>query len=292
MSSSLYFCSGRHAEERMLVRRHHDLGGTDYTYIARLPREASEAISSGAAHLRVRLRDDWEDGKAPWRLDVMMEDASRHHCYLDEHRFNELTMTPDRLRVEILGGELALMYRTLQKRQSDVANATRQVEMARENLEAFTVKLKEALFGGVKLDIPIRDGDAEKYRILSDGKSRMQVLRFGEAWRDITHEDRHIAHLANLLEMHRADISNLGGDPEAYAEGPARYGAEQDLLRVETPFGGLLRQDANGATSYEDVFGVIDVTGDNLALSLGYEIERCIALKATLEPAPTVSPDM
>lgn len=132
--SELYFRGSRRPGTKCLCRRHHDLGGTDYEYIASLPNEAVTALEHWGAEIRLRLRDDFEEGKAPWILDVRQGEKFLGGCYISDDAMNVLLAEPDKIRVAIEDEEITLAKRDLQIARVDLLEKQRLLEQAEEKV--------------------------------------------------------------------------------------------------------------------------------------------------------------
>lgn len=273
--STLCFKGSRRSGTRVLCRRHHDLSGVDYEYIGSLPDLAVDALEAGQAEIRVQLRDDFEEGKPAWRVDVLQGGNSLGGCYLSDDTKEILLREQDRIPVFVENEEIALATRDLQIARSDLKEKERMVEQAQARVEVLEARLaamslgKDALVG---IDIAVDD----RYRILSTPTGGVRVLRYGEDWRDIGPDSPEISLIRKLSDLTRVSY-DLGINTKAYVDVPSGYGLnEEDILRIELD-GGELRQTSGGRVLLTLDGRERDITGDKFVLSIGYQIEELIA---------------
>lgn len=283
--STLELRGARKPGYRSLCRRHHDLGGVDYEYVAMLPDRTAQALLDGGT-LRVRLREDARPDQACWRLDVLLNGEVFEGTFLSDDGFRLLTERDDRFPVRIEGGELTLRKHDLIMARHALERAEAAVHAARDRVS--TLALEVLGKTGAETELRLATGDGKYEVVLSGGGA--YATRHGERWRDLTSAPLTVA-LARELNGCRDAITALGGDPLAPGRTPAHYGAERDLLRLTLTDGSELVQDAEGRfTATRDGVELPGLTGDKLTLTLAYELEGARAALAQLRPDTTPEP--
>ncbi|PTX52287.1 hypothetical protein IQ03_01077 [Gemmobacter caeni] len=283
--STLELRGARKPGYRSLCRRHHDLGGVDYEYVAMLPDRTAQALLDGGT-LRVRLREDARPDQACWRLDVLLNGEVFEGTFLSDDGFRLLTERDDRFPVRIEGGELTLRKHDLIMARHALERAEAAVHAARDRVS--TLALEVLGMTGAETELRLATGDGKYEVVLSGGDA--YATRHGERWRDLTGAPLTVA-LARELKGCRDAITALGGDPLAPGRTPAHYGAERDLLRLTLTDGSELVQDAEGRfTATRDGVELPGLTGDKLTLTLAYELEGARAALAQLRPDTTPEP--
>lgn len=285
LMSTLELRGARKPGYRSLCRRHHDLGGVDYAYIASLPDRTAQALLDGGT-LRVCLREDAKPDQACWRLDVLLNGEVFDGTFLSEDGFNALTEEDDRFPVRVEGGELTLRKHALLLARHALERAEAAVHKARDRVS--TLALEVLGMTGAEADFRLATADG-KYEVIVTG-AEAYATRHGERWRDLTDAPLTLA-LARELKRCRDAITALGGDPLTPGRTPDHYGAERDLLRLTLTDGSELVQDAEGRfTATRDGSEVPGLTGDKLTLTLAYELEGARAALAQLVPGLTTAP--
>jgi hypothetical protein len=279
--STLELRGARKPGYRSLCRRHHDLGGVDYEYVAMLPDRTAQALLDGGT-LRVRLREDARPDQACWRLDVLLNGEVFEGTFLSDDGFRLLTERDDRFPVRIEGGELTLRKHDLIMARHALERAEAVVHKARDRVS--TLALEVLGMTGAQPELRLATGDGKYEVVLSGGDA--YATRHGERWRDLTGAPMTVA-LARELKGCRDAITALGGDPLTPGRTPAHYGAARDLLRLTLADGSELVQDAAGRfTATRDGVELPGMTGDKLTLGLAYELEGARAALAQLKPEP------
>lgn len=163
------------------------------------------------------------------------------------------------------------------------------VNTARDRVSKLALEILEMTRTETGLRLATADG---KYEVVRTVAGDAYATRFGDRWRDLRDAPLVLA-LAEELREARAAISALGGNPLEPGETPASYGEARDMLRLTLSDGSEVVQDSQGR--FSGTLGGVPVpglTGDNLTLSLAYELEGARAALARLEtPAPDTDPD-
>lgn len=152
--SSLIFRGSRKPGFRTICRRHHDLGGTDYEYIASIPDEAAQALENGGT-LSVRLREDAQPDQARWRLDVVLDGEVHAGCFLSSGSLGILTAEPDNyIAVVIEGGELTHRKYSLLVAREELVKAETKVRAAQELVQGLEQQIREMTLEQEHVDAP------------------------------------------------------------------------------------------------------------------------------------------
>lgn len=138
--STLELRGARKPGYRSLCRRHHNLGGVDYEYIAGLPDRAAQALLNGGA-IRVRLREEAQPDQAPWRIDVILGGEVLEGAYLSNDGFGVLIAEDDLIPVSIEGGELTLRKHELLLARHALERAEAAVHTARDRVSTLALEV-------------------------------------------------------------------------------------------------------------------------------------------------------
>lgn len=281
--STLEFRGARKPGYLTLCRRHHQMGGVDYDYIAPLPERTVQALRDGGT-LRVQLREDAKPDQACWRLDVTLKGEVFEGTFLSNDGFGTLMYEEDMFPVHIVGGELTLRKHELLLARHALERAEAAARTARGRVNTLAQGIIEMTRENNGLRLATADG---KYEVVETTTGEAYATRYGERWRDLKDAPLTLA-LARELQGTRDAIAGLGGDPLVQGETPSSYGSERDMLRLSLKDGSEVVQDAQAR--FKATIGgepVAGLTGDKLTLSLAYELEGARAALGALAPQLT-----
>jgi len=279
--STLEFRGSRKTGYQILCRRHHGPCGVDYEYIGSLPDRTAKALRDGGA-LRLRLREDANPDQACWRLDVTLKGEVFEGLFLSNGGYGVLMQQEDSIPVHIEGGELTLRKHEMVFARHALEHAEAVARTARARVNTLEQELITMTSDQTLLRLATADG---KYEVVRTAEGGAYATRHGERWRDLTDAPLTLA-IAQELNDARKAISALGGDPLKPGETPSSYGEARDMLRLTLNDGSEIVQDAQGRFSgTRGGVPVTGLTGDNLTLSLSYELEGArVALDTITKP--------
>lgn len=162
--SSLELRNSHRPGHKSLVRRYHDLSGTDYVHVASLPAASAEAFGSGGA-LVVYLRKNPGAEAAPWELRVLHGGVELPGCFVGDDAKALLFEERDD-RVILAGGELSLKRRALQLARAALARFEAEADATRRRIGDIEREIAEAEASAPE---SAADGDVEVAR--DDGNS-------------------------------------------------------------------------------------------------------------------------
>lgn len=279
--STLYFRGTREEGKINLCRRHHDLGGTDYEYIASIPREAKAALEMGGS-IQIRLRDNIKGEQAPWSMSVRHNDTTIPVCFLGDDRLSILLAEKDRIPVEIEDEKLSFAKRDLYKAEMRAEEAQKAYAAAIGEVTRLEEWVQD-LSRNTGLQVATDDG---KYTVVMNANDEPQALRYGETWRSLIGEE-HVLTLASDLQSARKTLEDLGEDPKG-SDGADIIGEKYsngDVMRVALSDGTTIVQDARFNLRLQSPDGSEKtLIGDNLVLRLAYDLEEAKIRIARLQP--------
>lgn len=289
--SSLVFRGPADGTKMSLARRYHDAGGTDYIRIGALPESARDAIRQGG-EIRIALREEVGPDIAPWIMSVEHNGESFPCCYITDSALSVLREQEDWIPVVVEDEPVTLARRKLQLAQIEAGRAKDAYAAALQEVDRLERQIQTIAPGSSTLRVTTSDG---KYTVLAHPDDGAQALRQGEPWRDLNDDD-FILTLAADLQAARREAEELGIDPCQGLPEDVLRGSEvegSDLLRVSLSCGAVFIQSQTGATRLErEGEAPLDMTGDNLALGLAYDLEEVRTLLVHVMHHPDQGPEM